>query len=282
MILSQKNKHPRDDLISFYEIEHKYKVHFDIEIEYTSVTTWCHSHFEKFDSDKIIENMMIGRNWNESNKYWGLTSDEIKKIWSDNGKVSSQQGTNLHNRIEHFMNHEELGQEKKYTHYDLFVKEEEHQAAANQEKENKEIEVVEWDYFIHYLKEHPTLIPYRTEWVVFEEDLKIAGCIDMVYENEDGTLSIYDWKRCKEINDNNPFRKFAKTKEINHMPDTNYWHYALQLNVYKYILENKYDKIIKDLFLVRLHPESEDYDLISIPFLTNEIEVLFLNRKKNM
>jgi len=62
----------------------------------------------------------------------------------------------------------------------------------------------------------------------------------MVFEKEDGTLLIYDWKRSKEIKKTNPFNKWANKEEIEHLPDSNYWHYCLQLNTYKAILEDKY------------------------------------------
>jgi hypothetical protein len=106
----------------------------------------------------------------------------------------------------------------------------------------------------------------------------------MVYENPDGTLSIYDWKRSKEITRVNSFNKYAKTKLICHMPDSNFWHYALQLNTYKRILERKYNKIITDLYLVRLHPDAEEknYELIKLPDLTKEIDELFEERKKEV
>ena len=55
-------------------------------------------------------------------------------------------------------------------------------------------EQVEWEYFLQFVGDHPELKPYRTEWMIYDEDLKLAGSIDMVYENADGTLSIYDWK----------------------------------------------------------------------------------------
>ena len=35
--------------------------------------------------------------------------------------------------------------------------------------------------------------------MIFHEELMLSGSIDMIYENPDGTLQIYDWKRCKEI-----------------------------------------------------------------------------------
>ena len=106
----------------------------------------------------------------------------------------------------------------------------------------------------------------------------------MVYENPDGTLSIYDWKRSKNITRINKFNKFACTPCICHLPDSNFWHYALQLNMYKYILEAKYDKIVKDLYLVRLHPDAEEknYELIQLPILRVEIDDLLQERIKNL
>jgi hypothetical protein len=103
----------------------------------------------------------------------------------------------------------------------------------------------------------------------------------MVYENPDGTLSIYDWKRSKNITRINNFNKFALSPQICHLPDSNFWHYALQLNTYKMILEEKYGKKISSLFLVRLHPDAEEknYELIRLPELTVEINDLFSERK---
>ena len=68
------------------------------------------------------------------------------------------------------------------------------------------------------------------------------------------------------------------------MPDSNFWHYALQLNTYKAILERKYDKKVTDLFLVRLHPDTEEktYELIKLPDLSKEINELFEERKKEV
>jgi ATP-dependent exoDNAse (exonuclease V) beta subunit len=125
------------------------------------------------------------------------------------------------------------------------------------------------------VKDNPSMKPYRTEWLIFDEDLKISGSIDMVYENEDGTLNIYDWKRSKEIIKTNNWNKYASCPEISHVADNNYSHYSLQLNIYKTILERKYGKTVKELYLVRLHPESENYDLIPVPIMENEIKKLF-------
>jgi ATP-dependent exoDNAse (exonuclease V) beta subunit len=120
--------------------------------------------------------------------------------------------------------------------------------------------------------------------MIFDEDLKLAGSIDMVYENPDGTISIYDWKRSKDISKINTWNKFACNPLICHMPDSNFWHYALQLNTYKAILERKYEKTVTKLCLVRLHPDIEEktYELLDVPILTKEIQELFEEREKEV
>ena len=139
---------------------------------------------------------------------------------------------------------------------------------------------LEWQYFINFVKDFPNLKPFRTEWVIYHEDVKISGSIDMVYENQDGTLSIYDWKRAKNITRVNNFNKFALPPQICHLPDSNFWHYALQLNTYKTIIEAKYGRTVRDLFLVRLHPDAEEqnYELIPLPDLSADVRALFLER----
>jgi hypothetical protein len=108
--------------------------------------------------------------------------------------------------------------------------------------------------------------------------------VEWVLKFEDKLFSIYDWKRAKNITRINQFNKFALPPQICHLPDSNFWHYALQLNTYKAIIEQKYGKIVKDLFLVRLHPDAEEknYELIKLPDLSVEIKDLFEERKKQL
>jgi ATP-dependent exoDNAse (exonuclease V) beta subunit len=143
---------------------------------------------------------------------------------------------------------------------------------------------VEYEYFKAFVKEYRHLKPYRTEWMIYDKELQLAGSIDMIFENEDGTLSIYDWKRSKEIKKTSPWNKFSKTECIEHIPDTNYWHYCLQLNTYKAILEKNYNKQIKDMYLVCLHPDNKNhsYQRIKVVTLNKEITSLFDLRKEQL
>lgn len=267
MFLSKNNNHIRDNYIKFYAYGHKYEILTDPKSKYTSVTTWNHSHFPKFDADTVIRNIMKGKNWGPGNKYWGLSPDQIKASWKANGSAVAGAGTNLHEEIENFMNNSKL--EKSYTHFDLLT---------DYNKNEHGEKAVEWNYFIQFINDHSDLKPYRTEWMIYDEDLKLAGSIDMVYENPDGTLSIYDWKRSKDITKVNNWNSFALNPIINHMPDSNFWHYTLQLNTYRGILERKYEKKVTKLCLVRLHPDSATYELLDVPILDEYISKLFQER----
>ena len=274
LVLKNRFPHERDQYIKFYNRGHKYEITFDSNSKYTSVTTWNHMHFPKFDSDAVIKNIFNGKNWGPDNKYWGMTAEQIKNSWKKNGDSVAIAGTNLHEKIEIFMNNKDIIDN--YTHQELY-----NNYISLTEETNIE---VEWGYFIRFVKEHPELKPYRTEWMIYDEELKLAGSIDMVYENQDGTLSIYDWKRSKDIVKTNNWNKFATNPLICHLPDSNFWHYALQLNTYKAILERKYDKIVSNLCLVRLHPDAEEqtYELLEVPILTKEIDLLFKEREKEV
>ena len=276
-ILSNYNSHERDQNLVFDEPTHKYTILTDPKSAYTSVTTINHRHFPHFDADAVIQNMMKGKNWNPENKYWGLTPDQIKAQWAQNASSVSGAGTDLHFNIECFMNQD---LPSGYTHKELLENYEAYLAAGNPPPNVSE----EWDFFLQYIKATPSYKPYRTEWMIYHEELKVAGSIDMVYENPDGTLSIYDWKRSKEISKANGFNKYAITKEIDHLPDTNFWHYSLQLNTYKAILQEKYGKTIKDLYLVRLHPNNpkKTFDIIKCANLDKEIADLFALRKRQL
>lgn len=273
-VLSIRNHEHRDDNITFVEEGHKYYIHTDPDFEYTSVTTWNHSNFPQFDADIVIQNMMKGKGWKEGHKYWGLTPQHIKDQWNCNKNSVSSAGTKLHFDIECFHNDTRLPFD--YTNKDLY------EIYMSDKGKNIENTPLEWQYFINFIKDNQHLKPYRTEWTVYHEEIKIAGSIDMVYENPDGTLSIYDWKRVKNITRINNFNKYALPPVICHLPDSNFWHYALQLNTYKYILQTKYNKKIKDLFLVRMHPDAEEktYELIQLPDLSVEVNDLCKDRIK--
>ena len=119
---------------------------------FMSVTTWNHSHFPHFNADKIIEKMMSSKNW-ENSKYFGMTAEQIKHQWNENGRKSSEAGTKMHYDIECFYNNMDIQNES-----------------------------IEYSYFKNFSKDHTHLKPYRTEWMVWDKELKFAGSIDMSFQ----------------------------------------------------------------------------------------------------
>lgn len=283
--LSKQNPHPRDAHIHFDEGPHKYTIDgingVTADTAFTSVTTLVHQHFEHFDAKKIITAMMRNqKKWNDpvaNAKYYGKTAEEIEQMWSDAGRDAATKGTAMHYDIECFYNTPPAADT----------------AVAPDTNTATDTDVPpEFKYFLNFNQEHvagetATLRPYRTEWTVFHEEARIAGSIDMVYEiiepdTDTGTpLAIYDWKRCKEITKTNRAGKFATHPAIEHLPDTNFWHYALQLNIYKYILQTKYGKTITDLYLIVLHPDAQNYQRVKLPDLQTEVTELFEERIRN-
>ena len=281
-VLEKRNKHVRDKHLVFEPKWHKYTVSND-QTPYMSVTKWINSHFPGFNPDAVIKKMMAGPNWNEDNKYWGMSPNEIKKLWNDNGKKSSSAGTALHECIEHFMNQHlenEDGELIKVNH-DLLLD----SYLEDMEEDDCNIgdNSIEWNFFINYVSNHKEKTPYRTEWKVFDEDLKMAGAIDMIYENEDGTLDIYDWKRVKEINKYNKFES-SISNGLSHIPHSNFWHYSLQLNTYKAIIERKYNKKVRNLCLVVFHPEAEcqNYQIVDCADMSSEVSLLLNHRLESL
>jgi hypothetical protein len=268
--LAEKNPHPRDKRITFEEGPHIYTIDGDESKKYTSVTTWVHSYFKKFNAKEVIAAMMRNKKkWEDpvaNEKYYGKTPEEIEEMWSTSGREAAAKGTAMHYEIECFYN------------------------TPTPTPTPTPTRSTEIEYFHKFntefvsTAETATLRPYRTEWMVFHEEAQISGSIDMVYENIDTdptaptTLSIYDWKRCKEISKTNRGGEFATNPIIEHFPDTNFWHYALQLNIYKYILQTKYGKTITDLYLIVLHPDAKNYQRIKLPNIQAEVKELFDER----
>ena len=223
--LAKKNAHERDSHISFEEGPHIYTI--DGDSDYMSVTSWNSTHFPKFDSDVVITKMMASPRWSKS-PYFGMTREEIKMKWKNDGIEASEAGTKMHNNIEYFYN----------------------------EMDVEDDGSLEWKYFKEFNESiGPDLDPYRTEWMVWDKELRLAGSVDMLFENPDGTLQIYDWKRSKKVVKENRWAS-AIVDCISHLPDSNFWKYSLQLNTYKWILEKNYGKKISNMFLVWLHPNN--------------------------
>jgi ATP-dependent exoDNAse (exonuclease V) beta subunit len=128
----------------------------------------------------------------------------------------------------------------------------------------------EFNFFNQFIQDNP-IIPYRTEWKIFDRSTKIAGTIDLICKNGDG-YDIYDWKRSSKIHRPYPYQ--CGLGALSHLEDTSLNHYKLQQNLYRYMLENQYGMNIKSMKLVILHPDFNSYEIIDVERMDNEIKTI--------
>jgi hypothetical protein len=261
--LTRINAHPRDAHIAFDEPTHTYYINGSSK-GVISCTGFIHSFFGHFNPKEVLKKMRNNATKWAQSKYFGKTDDEIIAEWNANGKTASEAGTEMHLAIEQYLHGSP-------------------QLISDKIKSTKE-----WEYFMNFWNTYSKeLEPYRSEWEVFtdsleplegERKIKLAGSIDMVFRRKsDGKFVIYDWKRSKEITTDNKYDNGFPPLE--HLPDTNYWHYTLQLNVYKWILEKYYGIEICELYILILHPNNSSYRRMRLNILEDEIEDMIEARR---
>lgn len=238
---NQRNRHPRDLHISFNEDAHSYKVN---GVTLQSVTNFINGCFPKFNTELFAKKKAANM---------GITTQEVLDMWKQKSKESRELGTELHKKIENYY----------------------HDIASTEDDTFK--------LFLMFA-EKVKLKPYRTEWVVYDIKHNIAGTIDFVdYQN--GEYILYDWKRSDKIIANGMPIKISKYNEkgnspLEHLDNTPYYHYALQLSIYKFILENNYNIKISDLRLGIFHPSYSKPYVLRMPYLEKEINDIFKLRSE--
>ncbi len=235
MNYNELNSHPRDSRLLFDPESHTYYIEGR---PLKSVTTLVEECFPQFDA-----------------LYWahrkapqeGLTPEELMAKWEAEACRARDLGTTMHDKIERYYLGEDSGDDTDaYRLFRCF-------AAVNR------------------------LYPFRTEWRIYLEEYGIAGTLDFLERTPDGTYNIYDWKRSRKlinrfgmVEATSPFRKTG-LHPISHLPDCSYYHYALQVSVYRYILEQKYGINVNKMRLGVFHPSYSGYYIVDLPYLRNEV-----------
>ncbi len=115
------------------------------------------------------------------------------------------------------------------------------------------------------------LRPHRTELCICHCGLRLAGQIDALFLDRDLKLVIVDWKRIRDLKYENP--QSSLLYPLDHLPDSNYWTYVLQLNMYRYILETEYGLDVSRMMLAVVHPDISPR-LIDVPRLDAEVQAI--------
>lgn len=243
MKLAKQNPHKRDRYTRMhpdYDKNHVYLIHGKSHIDkgYKSVTTWLKQFFDEFDAQETVDKYYDKWQANNHPEYGGKSKAEIIQMWEDKRDKAATEGTYMHKQFELAMN--ELD-------YDL--------------------DIPELKPFIDWTLEHP-LTPYRTEMTIYHPKLKLVGNVDLLAKDKDGNFVIVDYKRSEKPSNVSYGRR---TKGGLDLPDTKLVKHALQLNIYKYILESKYDIKISGLF--NLYIKEDKYEFV--PQQEINLEALF-------
>lgn len=250
MTYNDLNAHPRDSRIHFNQEAHSYYVDCGdgTQLPCDSVTTVVDDLFEKFDVDY----------WAARKATPGHSAEDIKKEWAEKGRQARDLGTVMHDRIErHYLGHEP-----------------EPEALADPAFRN----------FMEFTR-RVSLRPYRSEWRIYSEKYRIAGTLDFL-AFDGSRFEIYDWKRSSKIVafDGTPITadRFGKTAHapVGHVPDTTFHHYALQLSLYRYILETEYRIRVADGHLGTFHPDYDRPHVVHMPYLRDEVIAILEQRLK--
>lgn len=197
--------HPSGLKIHFREDDHSYTD--DWGRDYTSVTTMIHRCFEEFDASAVAAN---------KSKRIGVPAEQYLREWEENRVKASGDGTRMHENCERQI----LG---RYAEMHRPKDEEERQCFRSAWGEVEKLKA--------------GFVSLQPEKIVFSPRFRAAGSIDLLARKASGEYRIFDWKRLKELKFEAFQGKTGTAFLTMFLPDCNFYHYALQLNIYELILK---------------------------------------------
>lgn len=121
------------------------------------------------------------------------------------------------------------------------------------------------------------------EFIIGSSEYDIASAVDHLFINKfTGELIMIDYKTNSDIYKNDKYARKMKVP-LNKLKDNTINHYTLQLSIYKFLIEKYTDIKISDFFIVWFSEKNDNYTIIEVPYLENEvIKILENRRSKNM
>lgn len=243
-------RYPQDDDIDFLPEGHVYL--YQGKQQLLPVSTLIAHFFEPFDAERAAQQQF---------ERYGTPVAETLDKWKRIGRMASEVGTFVHEQTENWFQNGCFDTEYLFRY-------------------NGQVETVnvkcEQQQFLHFVSDY-AIKPYRQEWPIFDIELNLAGTVDMICQEDDGQFTIYDWKRSKKVVDatGNPIvQAFGGRTSINGItiPDTSYYHYCIQQNLYRYMLEQHYGLRVKGMNLVVLCPDYPDYRVVEVPIMNSLVQ----------
>ncbi len=268
--------------LEFEELSHTYTCNGK---ELISASTLLGLYKKEFNADETIQGffdkadcLAKDLNGNEiyigkKTEYIGMTREQIKQIWEINRISKSSYGTFIHARAEDYG--EELKSSKKA---DVIKRPEMNQV----KKFFKEYSPVENELQIYAL----------TGKKGSKADIAgfggIAGTIDLLVKDKEGCYWLMDYKTNvgKDLSTQERHREGMMLGVLDGVVDNKFWGYALQMSLYRYVLEKTTDIRIKGQCIVHLIADREtccyeemtqkgkriNYKQIPTPYMEKEVK----------
>ena len=240
----------------FFEEDHHYE--YKGQRVGIGVTTFYAQYENEFNAEEVAEKVALKE---------GKTIQEVLDEWEYKNQFACVKGSTCH----------EIAQSQwsgKGFIYDYFDSSSEYIKAVG--KITKQTDNFHEDY-------KDRLEHLYDEFVIGSEEYDIASAIDHLFINKlTGGLVLVDYKTNIDIYKSDKYAKDMKVP-LQHLKDTVYNHYSLQLSIYKFIVEKYTDLKIEEMFIVWFSENNDNYEIIEIPYLKNEVKLILENRRvKNM
>lgn len=123
----------------------------------------------------------------------------------------------------------------------------------------------------------------QDELVVGSAEYDIASAVDHLFYNKlTGGLVLVDYKTNSYMSG---YNKKAYSKKmlppLDHINDDALHHYYIQLSIYKFLIEKYTGLKVDEMFIVYMSENIENYEIIEIPYLKEEVKKILELRKVN-
>ena len=116
-------------------------------------------------------------------------------------------------------------------------------------------------------------IDVLSEIILYSKELKIAGTIDVLAkDNQSDEYVLIDWKTSKKITTVSYKYKTGNHDATKNVMDCNFYHYSLQMSLYRYILEEYYGLTVRNQVIAHIKDDGVDAHLA--PYMRKEIMMM--------
>jgi ATP-dependent exoDNAse (exonuclease V) beta subunit len=229
--------------VKYFDDKHKYYIG---NKELISTTTFIGKFKKPFDTNYWATKKAIER---------GVSKEQILLEWTDIKDTACAKGSDLHSYSDN------------YFHNRVFP------TGVSDNLINQ--------FKNFYKKFVSNNLVIRTEYVLADEDLGIAGMIDLFcYNKKKNEFYIADYKTNKKFEFESKFNNYY-LEPISHLSECEFNTYSLQTSIYRYIIEKNLGIELGDSIVIWFNEKNQDYEAIKCEYMKKEVETMFNYYKKN-